>query len=677
MIGEMIGSHRILSQIGQGGMGTVYQAEDTRLGRKVAIKILNPSLLARGGKELERFQSEAKVQANLNHANVVTLYGFEPYKDSYCMIMEYVEGRTLADLVRAAGPLPSNIVVVISKQILDGLSAAHRRGVVHRDLKPSNIMLTSDGVAKVMDFGIAKVEGGKSLTASGALVGTVFYMLPEQVRGEPVDARSDLYSFGIILFELLTGRVPFKDESDFSIMIHHVQTPAPRPTQLLSDIPSDLEDIVLRCLNKPADQRYQSAAEILTALEAFEERQHAMGRGELYTRKALALWLAAPARQQAMAATAPEAAKPAPVLPATGISAPQSASSTAPPPPAPLPQVAALSNAQPPAARPDPSMLVPVQAKPAGRKGLLLITVVLILVLASAGLTWYRMRRTGGTLWSVLRGGQTTREAQVALPPSVPPAATNPAAPATVPPERAPATNLPSAGAAAASVSTLPGAAGAEEAKVPTIPPADRNVEKVLPASKAAKQAQSPGGAAVRVAAKSKAAQLASPAAPGAERAARQAEHPAEVGPAGGFLIFLDLDQSSERLPLAIAQSRVAEIVREAGHQVVSTGVVSTNVRTALDRNDLAEVRRNGVGHVILGTAHASVEPQTAYGSTYYVAQVRVSFELVRMSDGKVAVHGSSNAKSKGSANAQAALSEALMKATSDAARDLMRQFRP
>jgi len=126
-----------------------------------------------------------------------------------------------------------------------------------------------------------------------------------------------------------------------------------------------------------------------------------------------------------------------------------------------------------------------------------------------------------------------------------------------------------------------------------------------------------------------------------------------------------------------MAQSRVAEIVREAGYQVVSTGVVSTNVRTALDRNDLAEVRRNGVGHVILGTAHASVELQTAYGSTYYVAQVSVTLELVRMSDGKVSAHGSSNAKSKGSANAQAALSEALMKVASEAARDPMRQFQP
>ena len=662
MIGEMIGNHRILSQIGHGGMGTVYQAEDARLGRKVAIKILNPSLLAHGGKELERFQSEAKVQANLNHANVVTLYGFEPYKDSYCMIMEYVEGRTLADLVRTVGPLPSHIVVVISKQILDGLSAAHRQGVVHRDLKPSNIMLTSEGVAKVMDFGIAKVEGGKSLTASGALVGTVFYMSPEQVRGEPVDARSDLYSFGIILFELLTGRVPFKEESDFSIMIHHVQTPAPRPTQLLSDIPSDLEDIVLRCLNKPGDQRYQSAAEILTALEDFEERERAMGRGELYTRKALAQWLAAPGGQQAMAATALQAAKPAPMPPSIGIPAPQSVSSTPPPSPPPLPQVAALFNTQPPAARPDPPVSVPVQSKPAGKKGLLLLTVVLIIVLASAGLTWYRMRRREGALPSVTQGQQTTSQAQVALPAGVPPAATNPAAPATVPPERAPATNPPST--------------GAEEAKAPTIPPADRSVEKALPASRPAQKAQSSGGAAVRDAAKSKAAQLASKAAPGAEHAAGQTEHPAEVKPAGGFLIFLDLDQSSERLPLAMAQSRVAEIVREAGYQVVSAGVVSTNVRTALDRNDLAEVRRNGVGHVILGTAHASVEPQTAYGSTYYVAQVGVTFELVRMSDGKVAANGSSNAKGKGSANAQAALSEALMKATSDAARDLMRQFR-
>ena len=219
MIGESIGNYRIVAKLGQGGMGTVYQAEDVNLGRKVAIKILNPNLTEQGGKELERFRSEAKVQASLNNPNIVTLHDFEPYGNSYYMVMEFVEGRTLAEVVRAAGALPASIVVTISKQMLEGLSAAHRHGVVHRDLKPSNIMLTSEGVAKVMDFGIAKVQGGKSLTATGALVGTVYYMSPEQVRGETVDVRSDIYSFGIILFELLTGRVPFKEESDFKICL--------------------------------------------------------------------------------------------------------------------------------------------------------------------------------------------------------------------------------------------------------------------------------------------------------------------------------------------------------------------------------------------------------------------------------------------------------------------------
>jgi len=161
LIGQSIGNHRIVAELGHGGMGTVYKAEDTRLGRSVAIKILNPSLDT-GPKELERFQSEAKVQARLNHPNIVTLHEFEPYGDSYCMIMEYVEGRTLAEIIRQVGALPAHIVVLLSRQVLEGLSAAHRMGVVHRDLKPSNIMLTAEGVAKVMDFGIAKVQGGRS-----------------------------------------------------------------------------------------------------------------------------------------------------------------------------------------------------------------------------------------------------------------------------------------------------------------------------------------------------------------------------------------------------------------------------------------------------------------------------------------------------------------------------------
>lgn len=354
MIGERIGNHRIISKIGQGGMGSVYQAEDTTLGRKVAVKILNPDLLERGGRELERFQAEAKVQASLNHPNIVTLYQFEPYQDSYCMVMEYVEGKTLAEIVRTSGPLPPHIAVNLSKQILDGLTAAHRLGVVHRDLKPSNVMVTPDGVAKVMDFGIAKVQGGKTLTESGALVGTVYYMSPEQVRGEKVDARSDIYSFGIILFELLTGRVPFKEDSDFSIMIHHVQTPPPPPTQFLPEIPTALEDIVLRCLAKDPAARFQSAQEIIAAMDAFEEQERAMGRGQLYSRRFLAEWLAGPGK----------------AAPVTG------------PGPVPLPS-------SPPPAAPH------LAAAPAKKRGKLpVIAVVAVLLAAAGGMLYLRFHET-------------------------------------------------------------------------------------------------------------------------------------------------------------------------------------------------------------------------------------------------------------------------------------------
>src|SRR5437867_7973406 len=326
MIGESVGNHRILSKIGQGGMGTVYEAQDTQLGRRVAIKILNPSLVS-NSKELARFRAEAKVQANLNHPNIVTLHEFEPYKDSYYMVMEFVVGRNLAEIVKAVGALPAHIVVTITKQVLDGLSVAHRSLVVHRDLKPSNIMLTPDGVAKVMDFGIAKVQGSKSLTATGALVGTVSYMSPEQVRGEAVDARSDIYSFGIILFELLTGRVPFKEESDFSVMMHHVRTPAPPPTQFLPEVPGALEDIVLRCLQKDPAARFQHIEDILSSLDSFEEQERALGRGQLYSRKTLAQWLAS-AANRAMTGQAQEV----PAIPQQGISGDSGRPATTSPP---------------------------------------------------------------------------------------------------------------------------------------------------------------------------------------------------------------------------------------------------------------------------------------------------------------------------------------------------------
>jgi eukaryotic-like serine/threonine-protein kinase len=710
MIGETIGNHKITGKLGQGGMGTVYEAEDTTLGRKVAIKVLNPSLT--GGKELERFESEAKVQASLNHPNIVSLYKFEPIGNSYYMVMEYVEGRTLADLVRSAGALAPHIVVGISKQVLDGLSAAHRRGIVHRDLKPSNIMLTSEGLAKVMDFGIAKVQGGKSLTATGALVGTVFYMSPEQVRGEVVDARSDLYSFGVILFELLTGRVPFKDESDFQIMIHHVQTPPPLPTQLLPNIPAQLEQLVLRCLAKDPAERFQNADEILAALDAFEEQERTAGRGQLYTRRALAQWLAAP--EAAPAGPLPEKAtvldqKPVPARatePMFGTPPPPSAATVADSPP----PAASAYTVTPPVPTAFRQQLA-AQGPPApAKKGIVFIVAMLgVVLIAALGAYLYigRLKSAGGP------HTQPTSEPEQAA--AVPSAPMQPAAQATIPeatsnsaPAATTGSGADNTAGAAVSTNQVPANAtsqavpGAAPEATPSNPARDSaapsafNAATTSGATKPSGSSPSPDRMRVQPVVPRQTGQAGTasraaethPAAPpavanprtmaaGAGRApALQGETHAAAVPQG-VLIFLDLDQSGERLPLGTAQARVADIVRENGLQVVSSGLVAANVRSALDRRDFAEIRQSGVGYVIMGTAHGSLESQNAYGSTYSAGRAEVSFEMVRMTDGAVAATGSGQAKSRGSANPTAALTEAVLTATSEAARELMRQFKP
>jgi hypothetical protein len=449
---------------------------------------------------------------------------------------------------------------------------------------------------------------------------------------------------------------------------------------LLPEIPSDLEDIVLRCLSKAPEQRFQTAAEIDAALEAFEERERALGRGELYTRRLLAQWLAAPGQQPTAFAGAPQAAKPV-----TGPMARAPVASQG------IPMFDTRPSVGQPAAfagQPMPADPQPNPPKPAGGKGKGLLIMLIVLVLAGAGLIYVKLRGVPDLSALFKKGEPAATQAQVGLPANLP---QNAASTATPPPERPPTGTQPSviepsipsaSGSAAAkapgtppaasTVSSMPGAAAV---KAPPIPPAGANAGKTMISGSSGKKAATGGGAPAGTVTKPVVVALAAVPARTPDRTAAQAE-PVDTRPAGGFLIFVDADQSSERLPLALAQSRVAEIVREAGHQVVSAGAVSTNVRAALDRNDLAEVRRNGVGHVIMGTASGSLTPQTAYGSTYYVAQVSVSFELVRMSDGRVAANGSSNAKSKGSANAQAALSEALMTATSDATRELMRNFK-
>lgn len=267
MIGTQIENYLIEAQLGEGGMGTVYRALETNLDRTVAIKVLNTDL-ARDPSIVERFRSEARAQANLNHTNIATLYAFLVFQGNPVMVMEYVEGETFQQLVNRRGPLPSQEAIPLFRQALLGISAAHRMGIVHRDIKPSNLMVNRAGIVKVMDFGIAKVASSvNNLTRTGAQMGTVFYMSPEQVKGERVDIRSDIYSLGITLYELLTANVPFSASSEFQVLNDHVNTPPPPPSKFYPYLPKGLENIILKSLAKEPDQRFQTAEEFGAALE--------------------------------------------------------------------------------------------------------------------------------------------------------------------------------------------------------------------------------------------------------------------------------------------------------------------------------------------------------------------------------------------------------------------------
>ncbi len=266
MIGTQVGNYRIVEKIGEGGMGVVYKAVEVSLDRTVAVKVLSPDL-AGDQALIERFRSEAKAQANLNHPNIATLYTFLTTSETSMMVMEYLEGETFDQLLQRRGLLPQEQAVPIFKQALLGIGYAHRHGIVHRDIKPSNIMLTTSGMVKVMDFGIAKVLGGQRMTQTGTRMGTVNYMSPEQIRNRPVDIRSDIYALGVTLFEMLTAHLPFESDSDFEVMSQHVNMPPPRPSQYYPYIPAGIEQAVLKALEKDPNARFQTVEEFGAALE--------------------------------------------------------------------------------------------------------------------------------------------------------------------------------------------------------------------------------------------------------------------------------------------------------------------------------------------------------------------------------------------------------------------------
>ena len=259
------GRYMIVRKLGAGGMADVYLAEDQELGRRVAIKILNDRH-ANDDQFIERFRREAKNAAALNHPNIVSIYDRGEAEDTYYIAMEYLDGRTLKELVVGRGPAPVNVAVEYARQILSALRFAHRHGIVHRDIKPHNVLVDREGRVKVTDFGIARA-GTSQMTEAGSIVGTAQYLSPEQARGTEVDQRSDLYSLGVVLYELLTGQTPFDGDTPVEIAMKHLSaTPRP-PSQIRRDVPRDLDMVVMRALAKDPAARYQSADEMEADLE--------------------------------------------------------------------------------------------------------------------------------------------------------------------------------------------------------------------------------------------------------------------------------------------------------------------------------------------------------------------------------------------------------------------------
>jgi tetratricopeptide (TPR) repeat protein/tRNA A-37 threonylcarbamoyl transferase component Bud32 len=263
------GRYQVIEELGKGGMGKVYKVLDKEIAEKIALKLLNPEIAA-DEETIERFRNELKLARKISHRNVCRMYDINKEEGVLYITMEYVPGEDLKSLIRRIGQFTVGKATFIARQVCEGLAEAHRVGVVHRDLKPQNIMIDRDGNSRIMDFGIARSIKAKGITGVGVIIGTPEYMSPEQVEGKEVDQRSDIYALGVILYEMLTGRVPFEGETPLSVALKQ-KTEAPRdPKELNTQIPEDLSRLMLRCMEKDKEKRYKGAEEVLSELGKIE-----------------------------------------------------------------------------------------------------------------------------------------------------------------------------------------------------------------------------------------------------------------------------------------------------------------------------------------------------------------------------------------------------------------------
>jgi len=268
--GTFAGRYQVIEELGKGGMGRVYKVFDKEIKEKVALKLLNPEI-ASDSQTIERFRNELKLARKISHRNVCRMFDLSKEEGTHFITMEYVSGENLKSSIRRVGPLSAGKAIFIAGQICEGLSEAHGLGVVHRDLKPQNIMIDRDGNARIMDFGIARSLKAKGITDAGVMIGTPEYMSVEQVEGKKVDRRSDIYSLGVILYEMVTGRVPFEGDTPLTIAVKHKSEAAPDPRKINAQVPEDLSRVILRCMEKDKENRYQGADELLSELGKIEK----------------------------------------------------------------------------------------------------------------------------------------------------------------------------------------------------------------------------------------------------------------------------------------------------------------------------------------------------------------------------------------------------------------------